>query len=461
MADNRKVQKLNKRKSGINIGTIIFVFLLVAVVAGVIYRLSKSQLKMYEVTTTGMAQDNVVTGLILRQEKVFDAAYSGYLSYFTKDSVRVSKGMLVYSLDETKEIYERLVDSDVSKEITEEDRQYLRDIISAYRTGYDLGDYKRLTSFSGDVSDAVLEVYGNYSSDRISWIMSGDPPKTFHAYYADSAGLLSFNADILSGITLEQVTDETFDLAKNYKNYTKRKALAAAGDHVMKFITDDTWQILCPLNSSQLKAVAGLKTVPVTITNDGLKLDLAFETVKIGNKDYALFTLDDYIQNYLDLRFLSLKLNWQVSEGYKIPLSAITEKTFYIIPKSYQIRGGNKNALGFIREKIDPKTQNATFEFVESTIYYDDNMYLYIDAADFKAGDVVISESGEHFTIGLTEKLEGVYNINKGYAVFRRIERITQNGDYCIVQIGTSYGISLYDHIALDAKNAVDSGIIY
>ena len=327
-----------------NVGTIIFVFLLVAVVAGVIYRITQSQLKIYEVTTTGMAQDNVVTGLILRQEKVFDAAYSGYLNYYTNDTVRVSKGMLVYSLDETKEIYERLVDTDVSKEITDDDRQYLKELISAYRTGYDLGDYSRVTAFSEDVSDAVLEVYGNYSADRISWLMSKDPPKTFHAYYADSAGLLSFNADVLSGITLEQVTDETFALAKTYKNYSKRKALAAAGDHVMKFITDDTWQILCPLNSSQLKSVAGLKTVPVTITNDGLKLDLAFETIKIGNKDYALFTLDDYIQNYLDLRFLSLKLNWQVSEGFKIPLSSITEKTFYIIPKSYLTMNFTKNS---------------------------------------------------------------------------------------------------------------------
>ncbi len=457
----KKVEKLNRRRFGIDIGVIIFLFLLIAVVAGIINRLSKSQLKIYEVRATGMAQDNVVTGLILRKEKVICADYSGYLNYFSSDAVRVSKGTLVYSLDETKEVYDKLVNTKVSSEITEDDRKYLRDVIRSYRESRSLEDYSSIAGFLSDAGEAVLSVYGNYSSGKISSLNLSGVPKTFHTYYSDSAGLLSFNADLLSGLTLDMVSEATWDYAKNYKTYTRRKNIAASGDAVMKFITDDTWQILCPLNSSQLKALAGLKTVPVTITNDGLKLSLPLEVINIEDKSYALFTLDDYIQNYLDHRFLSLQLNWQVSEGYKIPLSAITEKTFYIVPKSFFEKGGNANAYGLVKEKTDPKTQNASYDFVESTIYYDDGMYYYIDAADFKTGDVVVAKDGSRFTVGITEKLEGVYNINKGYAVFRRIERITQNNEYCIVQIGTSYGISLYDHIALDAKDAVDSGIIY
>ena len=65
------------------------------------------------------------------------------------------------------------------------------------------------------------------------------------------------------------------------------------------------------------------------------------------------------------------------------------------------------------------------------------------------------------YTIELKESLEGVYNINKGYALFRRIERITQNDEYCLIKENTEYGLKLYDHIALDADTAVDSGIIY
>ncbi len=460
-ANTGKVQKVNKRRLRLDVSVIVFLFLLVAVVAGIINHLSKSQLKIYEVTATGMAQDNVVTGLILRSEKVISTSYSGYLNYFTNDAVRVSRGSLIYSLDETKEIYEKLMNSDVSAEITDDDRKFIRELIAASREELSFGDYSTVSDFTGSVSEAVLEVYGDYSARKISTLSLSSLPNTFHTYYADSAGLISFNADVLSGLTLENVTEDTFELAKTFKNYTSRKSMAAAGDAVMKFITSDTWQIVCPLNSSQLKALSGLKTVPVTITDDGLKLNLPFEIMTIGEGSYAVFTLDEYIQNYLGSRFLSVQLNWQVSQGYKIPLSAITEKTFYIVPKEFFTKGGSNNALGLVRKTIDQKTGNASFDFVNSTIYYDDGMYYYIDAADFKAGDEVITDAGGSFTIGLTEKLEGVYNINKGYAVFRRIERITQNNDYCIVQMGTSYGISLYDHIALDADDAVDSGIIY
>ena len=460
--NNGKIQNVKKRKLGIDISVIVFLFLLIAVVAGIINRLSKSQLKIYEVMATGLAQDNVVTGLILRNEKVITTQYSGYINYYSNDAVRVSKGTLVYSLDETKEIYDRIVNSNVSQEISDTDRSHIREMIAGNRKNISLSDYNSLSGFMDDIEGTILDVYGNYSAGKVFNVNLDSVPNTFHVYYADSAGLISFNADALSGITLDSVKPDTFDLAKSFKNYTKRKSMAASGDIVMKFIMDDTWQILCPLYASQVKALSGLKSVPVTITDDGLKLNLPFEIITKDDTIFALFELEDYIQNYLDHRFISLKLNWQVSEGYKIPLSSITEKTFFIVPKAYLTRGsGDDPTPGFVRETIDPETQTASYDFRRSTIYYDDDMYYYIDAADFSAGDVLVTGDGQHFTIGITEKLEGVYNINKGYAVFRRIERITQNSDYCIVKIGTSYGISLYDHIALKASDAVDSGIIY
>ena len=44
-----------------------------------------------------------------------------------------------------------------------------------------------------------------------------------------------------------------------------------------------------------------------------------------------------------------------------------------------------------------------------------------------------------------------VYNINKGYAVFKRIEKLSGNGEYFTIAKGTDYGLSVYDHIVLDA----------
>jgi hypothetical protein len=48
-----------------------------------------------------------------------------------------------------------------------------------------------------------------------------------------------------------------------------------------------------------------------------------------------------------------------------------------------------------------------------------------VDARLFEAGDVIYSEEkDEEYTISKKKSLKGVYNVNKGYAVFRRIENI-------------------------------------
>jgi hypothetical protein len=62
-------------------------------------------------------------------------------------------------------------------------------------------------------------------------------------------------------------------------------------------------------------------------------------------------------------------------------------------------------------------------------------------------------DSQSTYIIGTdTDSLIGVYNVNKGYAVFKQINILYQNKEYAIIETKTAYGISLYDHIALDAS---------
>ena len=54
-----------------------------------------------------------------------------------------------------------------------------------------------------------------------------------------------------------------------------------------------------------------------------------------------------------------------------------------------------------------------------------------------------------------------IYNINKGYAVFREIKIIDENEEYCIVEEGSTFGLAQYDHIVLDASTVKDEDIVY
>ena len=57
--------------------------------------------------------------------------------------------------------------------------------------------------------------------------------------------------------------------------------------------------------------------------------------------------------------------------------------------------------------------------------------------------------------------MSGVYNINKGYAVFRVIDKLTENGEYIIAKPNSAYGLSVYDRIVLDASSVVDGQLVY
>ena len=58
-------------------------------------------------------------------------------------------------------------------------------------------------------------------------------------------------------------------------------------------------------------------------------------------------------------------------------------------------------------------------------------------------------------------KLKGVYNINKGYAVFKEVEILCENDEYYIVKEGTSYGLYNYDHIVQDGTTVEEDEVVF
>ena len=72
-----------------------------------------------------------------------------------------------------------------------------------------------------------------------------------------------------------------------------------------------------------------------------------------------------------------------------------------------------------------------------------------------------MNDSSETYTVGdNVASLTGVYNINKGYAVFKQINIFSQNDNYAIVDPKTDYGIALYDHIALDGSKVKENQLV-
>jgi len=460
--NKKKIENIKKYRKSMNIGILIFMFILIYLGILVYNYLTKSHLEIYEIKSESLAQDNIVDGLILRDEIVINASHSGYLNYYYPDNSRTTKDAILFSIDETKYYYDILTNDTIKDGISEYDAGFVCKTIETFRKNSSISEYDKLKRFSTDIDDTIQELSNAYSISVINNIIPEDAPATLHFYSSEKAGLISYNTDMLCGITLPTVNPSDFLLADNYEEYESRKSIVEANTPVVKYIADDKWQILCEINDGQKKSLSTLDRIEFTIYEDGFHTVAPFEIIDIDKKSYILIHMDKYVQNYLDERFLSIELCWQETDGFKIPLTSITEKEFFVVPIQYFTKGSDANSIGLLVEVLDEETGVADYVYKESTIYYDDGLYYYIDPSEFKHGQKILyPDNFSMYTLELKETLEGVYNINKGYALFRRIERITQNDEYCLVKNDTEYGLKQYDHIALDASTAVDSGIIY
>ena len=67
----------------------------------------------------------------------------------------------------------------------------------------------------------------------------------------------------------------------------------------------------------------------------------------------------------------------------------------------------------------------------------------------------------ETYELKDTRSLKGVYCINKGYAVFKQIQILCESDEYYIIEEGNSFGLSNYDHIALDSSNIKENDVVF
>ena len=129
----------------------------------------------------------------------------------------------------------------------------------------------------------------------------------------------------------------------------------------------------------------------------------------------------------------------------------------------YLTQGGDSSESGFNKEVYSESGSSVVF--VPATIYYseEDNYYIEMGGENgFNAGDYIVKpDSTDRYQIGASASLQGVYNINKGYAVFKQIDVLASNDEYYTIKKNMTYGLAVYDHIVLDASTVSEGELIY
>ncbi len=467
---NQKVVKFKKRKS-INIGVIVFLILFLYIAINVYIYFTKEQLTIYEVHEGSTAIDNRITGLILRDEEIITSDKAGYVSYYQKEGARVAKNETIYSVDDSGMMSDVLASGDVPIKMSKQDSAELSHTIEEFRNLYTDDDFSYVYRFKDDAESTVLDILNTTILDNQKTLMD-ETGQTYNldAVRSSKSGIVTYYSDGYENIKADQVTKDLFKVEEYIRTGLRTTDIIDQNTPIYKLISSEKWNIVLPLTEEQYGMLSGKEQARFTILEDDLELTAALSLSQRGSDYFATLTLNKYLSNYIEDRFLEIELDFDSVEGLKIPLSSIIEKDFYLVPLEYFTMGADSTDKGLIVEAYDEKSGDVKHTFTPTEIYYQDDAYAYVDTKDFEVNTSIkypVKEGSkspagdDRYTLGPTNKLTGVYNVNQGYAVFRRIELLYENKEYAIVSNNTSNGLSAYDQIALDGKTAVDEAIIY
>ena len=276
-----------------------------------------------------------------------------------------------------------------------------------------------------------------------------------HTFYKNTSqldGIIVYEMDGFENYTIEDIISNEL----NYNNYKSKHLFenqkVKPSDPIYRRINSEDWNIIVPINEKMAKELNELSTVKIRFCKDDFTTNASSSVLKHDDKYYLNLSLKKAVIRYASERFIDIELVMKEKTGLKIPQSSITTKEFFTIPKKFFTVGGDSSAPGLmIKHTADGAN---TVKLVNPTLYYETEEYYYVDSETVSEGDIVLmSNSQSTYQIGTDkDSLIGVYNINKGYAVFKQINIIYENEEYAIVETKTAYGISLYDHIALDAS---------
>lgn len=462
MKNNKKVVKYRK-PFNINIGVIIFVIIFIYLLFNIFSYLTTTHVSVYEVEQGTIAVNNIYNGLILREEKIYTSQYTGSLNYYVKEASRVGYNQLVYSVDENGSVSDMITEaSQNASGMNSEQLDELEETIYDFQNSYQSESFYNVYTFKENMNASLNQALSLGALNEISdYVATAEGNNTFHKAYSDADGIISYHTDGFENVTTDTFTSAMFDVSTYASSNLKANTEVSSGAPAYKLITSEQWYIVLPIPADTAKQLVDGEVVRIRFVKDQKEMNAYYTLVQKDGQNFLILSLKSGMVRYAAERYIEVELLLSEETGLKIPNSAIVEKEFYTIPSDYFLKGGDSNASGLL-VKHSGENGSETTEFISPTIYYETDDHCYIDSEDIQSGDVLMKQnSSETYTVGKdTGSLKGVYNINKGYAVFKQIDILYQNEEYTVVKTGTSYGISLYDHIALDGSKVNENELV-
>ena len=465
MSDNKLTNiQVYRKKWNINIGVIIFGVIFIYLVITVLTYVTAKHISVYEVREGSILKDTSYTGIIIREEEVVSAQGSGYVNFFVTEGSKVGKKTNVYSLSDEKIDFsstETSVDENgnsIETELTSEEKNSIETKAQNFIESFSDLKYEDVYTLKDSVNNIITANSAQGRQAQLnSMIQSGQTG--LNVYPAEEDGIILYSVDGYESLTAEIVTKEDLSRTDYEKIEMYNNTQIDSGNPVYKLVTSEDWTIVIELDDEMNEELKESTSVKVRFAYDGQTTWAGLSIKDIDGTHLAFLTFDHSMVRYAGERFLDIELILEDESGLKIPTSSVIQKDFYIVPEDYLTQGGNSKSTGVL---IQEESDTTRFEAV--TVYYrdQDTGMIYLNPSDFDRETILVKpDSSETYTLKERERLPGVYNVNKGYAVFCQVNILCESDEYYIVEEGSDYGLSNYDHIALDGNIVHENDIVF
>ena len=372
---------------------------------------------------------------------------------YAREGSKVGFGETVYTLDESgylKSVLQNL--SSEQSNLSESDFKYLQGLMSNFKQSYVPSNFSKVYDFKmsmeSDILDSLnLSALNNNSIDT----------SKFEINKATEPGIIVYSYDGYEDVTVDSFTKDMVNNHKQKKNSTRGLKEVNSGDTVYKLITDENWHLVMAIDDNFESKIKDKKSIQIRFIDDSQFAWVNFDIITKDDQKFLVLNLPNSAVRYATERYVKIEVQTSSKKGLKVPKSAIVNKELFAIPKDFMTQGGSTGGNGVLKDNGGNQVEIVNVRVAAS----DDEKY-YVDKSSLVSGMRIIKpETNESFTIGETKSIPGVFNINKGFAVFETVDILDENNEYAIIASNSKYGVKKFDYIVLDGKSVKEDEIIH
>ena len=278
-------KKGRKRLSVINLGTVVFLVIIIYLTAYVIRYLGKEKLAIYEVSESNMSENISGTGMILREETLITTEEKGYVNYYVKDGSRVRKDGIVYTLDTTGKLQSYLNELLEEKNtVSDEEKQQVYKDLQTFSDSFSDDNFSEVYEAKSEINHDLMSYTDTILADNKDQLEEEYGSGSYVEVRAGESGLVSFFSDGMEKVTDATFTKEDFDNGSRMEDLRSREELSA-GSPVYRMVTGQNWTLVIPVNEDDYNRMKNLEkkdihTVQVTFRADNFVTNASFECQK-------------------------------------------------------------------------------------------------------------------------------------------------------------------------------------